>query len=269
MQKHTRITSFCITLIAASVFITTSNSFAKEISRDNLCDNCYYNGLYDGYDEGYDDGYYDGTDDCCPVERISVHSLRGFYLGAEGGYDSYNTLNNLVITDDFSGNVRSNATGVMGNLFGGYGYLFPNNFYLGGEAYLGTSNANSKTTFNNFPIMYTGTMSAGTSFGFNFMPGVKINNGPLIYVDLGYNRTEFKTKQSITGIMPRYDTNFSTWSNGIHYGLGVETPIYKKLSMRFEVDHIDYGSFTDSTTGTKYSPYDNQAKLGLLFHLGN
>ena len=209
-------------------------------------------------------------DDCpCPPKAYKVYSiLSGFYAGVEGGYDSYNSSRQVIVNDLINANLHTNSSGLMGNIFGGYGYTFPHNLYLGGEVFIGSTNAGGSSTINSYGTSYNGTLSVGTSYGFGVKPGYKVENGPLIYLRLGYDRTEFRSNESTIGIMPS-SSSISNWSNGFDYGLGLESKVYKNFSLRMEYNHINYSSFTNDATGTKNSPADNQGKLGLVYHFGN
>jgi opacity protein-like surface antigen len=55
------------------------------------------------------------------------------------------------------------------------------------------------------------------------------------------------------------------WGNGLIAGLGLETAIDDRFSVRGEYNYISYGSY-DSSLGTVFSPSNSQFMLGLLYH---
>lgn len=245
MRKQSRVSFFCTALITTAFILCSANATASAYG--------------EGYDDGYEDGYDDAMEDC-PCPRIKP-LYTGFYLGAEGGYENYQVVSKGMEFGNF--NYNHSAPGWVGDVFIGYGKSLPRNFYLGGEVFVGGSSASGTSSFSTSGDTIKSTYSAGTSYGFTFKPGYQLSSS-LLHLNLGYARTEFTNKESITG---GFDASASTsqWASGFKYGLGFETPICKSVSLRLDYNHIDYGTYTDSTTDTKISPSDNQGTFGFVY----
>jgi outer membrane immunogenic protein len=194
----------------------------------------------------------------------------GFYLGAQVGYDSYRVRQNVTLTDgidSLSSNPVLNPAGFVGGIFGGYGQYF-DMYYLGGEIFVNGSGAETSYTTTATAGGVTDSayskVSVGTSYGISLLPGVKLNDASLLYVRLGWNRAQIKGQSSLTTATGTYSTSNNNWSNGFNYGLGVESAFYQNWSARLEYTHTNYNSF--SSGGSSFSPSDNQAMLGLIYH---
>lgn len=203
-------------------------------------------------------------------EMTSLSLKSGPYLGVQIGYDSYRIsysgTNNL---DGSASSSSINSVGFVSGLFAGYGQYFNNLYYLGGEFFVNDSSATATTTFTMPGI---GSVSdqyhINWSSGFSLLPGLKLNDKSLAYLRLGYNWVNMKIEESgsnASGIQT-YSVNVFNVSNGFMYGLGIESLIYQKWSVRGEFDHVNYSSFTPKGSGFKFSPTDNQFLLGLIYH---
>lgn len=236
----------------------------------------------------------------CPTCLV-LHD--GFYLGVGVGYDSYRAhqstnvdIDDPVLALEILENPLSfnhSATGWMGGLFAGYGHYF-DMFYLGAELNANASNADtsfsrSVTTFVGTPIQafssYNVNVKARTSYGVALLPGIKLNDSSLLYVRLGYLRSNFKISENFTNpisiFVPPFLVSGSSnkWVNGFNYGVGIETAIAEQVSIRGEFDHTQFNSRTIShtfvnqpfvgdvvTTSTSIKPSNNEFMLSLLYH---
>lgn len=204
----------------------------------------------------------------CPVEKPLKD---GFYVGAQVGYDSYRAAESYNLANGTlaaNGSNTINATGWAGGLFAGYGQYFQDAYYLAGEILVNTSGASQS---NNGTFTSAGTsvatnnkFSANTSYGVRLLPGIKLNNSALLYIPLGYISTSLKGTQSISSGALGASGSKSQYSGAFVYGIGIETAIYENFSLRGEYTHTNNNSF--STGGVKWTPYDNQVMLGLLYH---
>lgn len=204
----------------------------------------------------------------CP----SIPALKdGFYVGLQGGYDSYN----LKQTDNLgvaTASTTMSPTGWVGGIFAGYGMDF-NWFYLGGEAFINDSAASASNTFNNSTSGVSGIQkfSVQQSYGVAVLPGVKFTPATLGYIHLGYNWAHFKVTETLSGTTNNYNASSSNTSNGFAYGVGVETlvpQISDKVSVRADYTHTSYSSFTPAGGELKFSPSDNQFMVGVIYHIG-
>lgn len=200
----------------------------------------------------------------------------GTYIGLGGGYDSYKIREKIPLNSsniNAMSNPAINGTGLVAELFGGYGHYFNNNLYLGGEVLLSQSfvyqNANSTITSGGNSIGYRSKFIVNTHYGFSLLPGLKLNDSSLLFVRLGYYLARLKGQESRTiNDGTPITNNTSNWSGGLGYGLGLEEAITDNFSLRGEYTHIDYRSFAASaTSNTKYSPSNNQFMFSLLYHV--
>ncbi len=241
MFKRLQFASLCLGFVSCSLFL--NNAFAKNYKDEAM------------------------SPVSQPTPEITVLK-DGFYAGIAAGYDSYKTKQNidLTLTVTITGNPPVDATGFVGGLFAGYGQYFEK-FYLGGEIFANTSNADvsSVVSIAAVPSIYDASFSVGASYGISILPGYKVNDSSLFYLRLGYEWAHLSGNESFTiSGLSTYDSR-STWAGGFQYGLGLETVIYPKLSLRGEYTHVDYGSY-HYVSGTSVSPADNQGMLGLIYH---
>ena len=216
----------------------------------------------------------------CPVEKVLKD---GFYVGAQVGYDSwravdsYNlTATNSLTTATASGSNAISATGWTGGLFAGYGQYFQEAYYLAAEILVNTSGASQSNNWNETVVgtavrTYNDKFSVNTSWGVRVLPGFKLNNSTLLYVPLGYMSASLKGTANFTnngtaggGTSVNVGASKSQYQGGFVYGVGLETVVYENFSIRGEYTRTNYNSF--STGGVKFSPYNNQAMLGLVYH---
>lgn len=206
-------------------------------------------------------------DDVISSPRISCLK-DGFYIGLQGGYESYR----VKVRED-EGQDRfdttMNAAGWVGGIFAGYGRYF-NQFYLGGEAFINTSSAFNRDSFNDLATQVSGErrFTVNSSYGLAILPGIKFTESALAYVRLGYSWVNTNTKQALIGIPDgSFDTSTSNVRNGFAYGVGSEIllPVFcDNVSLRTEYVHTNYSS---SRRGPiKFTPADDQFLVGIIYH---
>lgn len=262
-----------MSLLVTSLLLSSSASFAY---------NNYggYNGTYKGEAPGYtyksqpQPTYYKDEPPaevpCCNLGNVLTG---GFYVGIQGGYDSYWVRSRASITDGL-GDTASfssalNSIGPVGGLFLGYGRYLTDILYLGIEGFGNYSNAGTGSTASfsddlGTTSFYSQVKTRG-SYGVSILPGGKISNSTLAYLRFGFNRAFQRSIETFTidGLLDR--ARSSHWSSGFNYGIGLETALCNFFSVRGEYSHTSYSSFS-SPLGAKYSPSDNQVMAGLLFH---
>lgn len=194
---------------------------------------------------------------CCLMKELND----GIYIGLGLGYDSYRIRQNLGVTDIDGGLDQANpaigARGVLGSVFAGYGQYF-NWFYIAGEIFTNYSGAATSYSLNS----YHSNFSARGSYGLGILPGLRLSVASLLYARLGFIRTSFQAQENgFSG--PALNT--TNWGNGFNYGLGMETVIYDKFSLRGEYTYTSYSSFS-SAVGTKFSPTNTEFVMGLIYH---
>jgi len=205
-------------------------------------------------------GDYKGEVAPCPPP-VLLHD--GWYVGIQGGYDSYR-IRQSISDMDSSISTPISATGWVGGLYLGYGQYLTDLFYLGGEILGNYSGAQSSTNFSDGADSVSAKSQARGSWGLALLPGIRLNDTSLGYVRLGWNWVSLKG--SVNGIVD--GTTFSGsnthTANGFDLGLGIETLVYQNWSVRTEYNHTWYNNF--STSGASFNPSDNQFTLGISYH---
>lgn len=220
----------------------------------------------------------------------------GFYLGVGVGYDSYRIhhSNDFVATElsvvpsvvEFTSasSHTGSATGWMGGIFAGYGRYF-DTLYLALEINANTSNADSVVNYNDsFGNVSHVKVRARSSYGIALLPGVKVNDSSLLYVRLGWLRTNFKGTADYTQFdldeltLNSVSASHSAWRNGFNFGVGIETAIACDVSIRGEFTHTSFNNKTASatfvntttadsiTTTDKFDVSNNEFMLSAIYH---
>lgn len=252
-----------ITAIAAIVALSVSSaSFAHKHHHKQM--------TYKGY-----------KGEPAPVcERTKLHD--GLYVGLQGGYDSYaarQTTNYVTTSGNFIVNNPMRVNGFLGGASLGYGIAINNLLYLGAE-FLGNYTGANGTSSYSVPASLAATtnVQVRTTYGFSVLPGIRPTEASLIYVRLGYNRTNFVINENFAtplglggGLVPAAATS-NVWKGGFNYGMGIEIALVDRLSMRTEFTHTDYSHFYNGVfsntlnSSSKFSIADNQFMLGLSYH---
>ena len=214
----------------------------------------------------------------------------GFYIGIQAGYDSYQVKDKVIVGDDdvdiFQMNPSLGATGWLGGFFAGFGHDFPHHLYLGTEAFLNSTQANTDYTYQSLSNsaedsdIFNSKFQVNNSYGIALLPGVKLTPTFLLYAHLGWSWINIKTQQSLTS-----DVNGNGFNNeivmtsnqskrigGFSYGIGMESFIVDNFSLRGEYIHTNYSSFSNYTffttpLGANFSTSNNEFVLGLVYHL--
>jgi outer membrane immunogenic protein len=192
----------------------------------------------------------------------------GFYLGAQVGYDSYRVREGFA-SHGVSFNPVVAPTGWVGGLFVGYGQYLTDLFYLGGEIFGNVSGAEAKYSLS--VAVPTGTATASSkvqvnnNYGLALLPGVRLNDGALGYLRLGWNWASIKTTNSVfvPAVGAASGSNTKT-ANGFDLGVGIEALVYENWSVRTEYSHTWFNNV--STGLASYKPSDNQFLLSGIYH---
>lgn len=191
----------------------------------------------------------------------------GLYVGIGTGYDVFRIRESTIqiSTRGELLNPPLAAKGWMGNLYAGYGRYF-DCFYVGGEVFISASDAKTGYAVSSINSIYDLTFKVRNSWGVDLLPGLKLNESTLFYLRFGFVRSYFNSHEILQYDLVNHSVRNTPSSNGYHYGLGFETVIYCNLSLRGEYTYTSYSSYF-STIGNRFSPSNNQAVLGLIYHL--
>lgn len=189
----------------------------------------------------------------------------GFYVGAQVGYDSYRVRHKFH-AGAFSFDPQISVNGWVGGLFVGYGQYLNDIFYVGAEAFGNYSDATSRhsaiSTFgrNNHEVRARGT------WGLSVLPGVRVNDGTLAYVRLGYEWTSVRaTDNGFSPVLGTFNFHRTNTASGFNYGVGLETLVFENWSIRTEFNHTSYNSFNSNIV--RLNPSDNQFMVAGIYHI--
>jgi opacity protein-like surface antigen len=204
-----------------------------------------------------------------------------FYSG-----DVDDTSTYFVSSDETSVNSDIGDTAFGGGLFVGYGKVLNNSkFYVGGEAYARYAHDTTHTTTTQNELFYVGgedvdpenapTASADMSssidvksdwsYGAALKLGYVVTPKTMIYVLLGAEYSKFKVDASHSlddaTEFPTTDVDFGGLTDSYSYdenkvafvpGVGIETMLTDKLSLKAEYTYADYGSIVSKTHEGSY-----------------
>jgi outer membrane immunogenic protein len=170
--------------------------------------------------------------------------FNGPYVGAALGMDNYE-LKGSSDGDVIDG---LSANGAVAGVYTGYDYAFGTKGFVGGEISADLSGA--ETTLKLFDLEIKA--KAKGSFGISGRIGTMVNDTTGVYGRLGWVNTKFETV--VDG-----DTNGKTES-GVTYGVGVETVLNTKTSLRAEYNIADYGDILDGL-----NVKNSQFKVGVSY----
>lgn len=264
-MQQPKLPSICLAIITTALLATSTASFAKHHKGQ---------ASYKGKVSYKGEASYKGEPMPAPCPQPLI--LRdGFYVGAEALYDSYRSR---VTTVASVAGVAASAVHVIasngwgGGIFGGYGMYFNNLYYLAGEVFVnGTSATQSvsrTTTDAGVETSINNQINVEATWGISVLPGLKLNDSSLGYIRLGYEQAKIRSQHfAITTVtVPITDANYNNnqWQNGFEYGVGIETAVYRNLSVRGEYDHTSFSNNRSSLVSVNTS--DNQFNLGLIYH---
>lgn len=136
------------------------------------------------------------------------------------------------------------VVGFGGGAFGGYGKTF-GNWYVGGELNADFSTADGSEGGVKLEKKY--------SYGVAARAGYLLNEKILGYGVLGWERGKFEGKDAAGKV--------SDDLNGIRVGLGVETFVHNNVSLRGELNYVDWKDKDGFGDGHEY-----RANIGVAYH---
>lgn len=198
----------------------------------------------------------------------------GPYLGLGIGADSavHNETAQISRPREFNvtNKTKLGAQGVLGDIYGGYGWHC-NWFSLAGELNYNASSAK----FHSLNVEHIrGTASSTTirlnrSWGIGALPGIILPNCcALVYGRIGFVRGSFDLHTSDTSLRSANRT-----LSGSRFGIGMEKRVCNNLGLRFEYSHLSYhhhkmrtlDAVSEVTKKTRYYPSNNQFEVGLSY----
>lgn len=203
----------------------------------------------------------------------------GFYVGGDLGATSFMVKDQInQSSSGFSSSVDTGKLGGNIGLLGGYAWVFPNQFFLGAEAFAQATSA--KINFN--------AAGGGSSddadvklryvYGLRVLPGYALTPDTNVYGIVGYARANVKFDGSAGTVSGSTTKNF----NGYQLGLGSMTNINKNVALRGDVIYTGYQSktftanatdLTDNTTNSystseKFTPSSLEGNVAVVYKFG-
>jgi opacity protein-like surface antigen len=202
----------------------------------------------------------------------------GPYAGVQVGYAAGGADLNLRIPGDPHTYADSlDYDGWDAGVFAGYRYMFPNDFFLGGE--IGGSWANADgSTDNAFGFGRPGfdprvSLEKSDEYYLSLKAGGRVTPRALVYLIGGVQMAGFEgTQLFVTNAgMPDEDkVSFRNDSsiNGLHVGVGGEYFVRDNVSGRFEAKYQDYDTLSVRVGGdrVKFNPDEAVFRLGVSYN---
>lgn len=213
----------------------------------------------------------------------------GWYVGFQAGKQVLNINDHLYLCDDDTDITTMNPTLSLQNwfpgLFMGFGHYFNDRFYLGGEVFANRIHGSSSYQYQSISRSaididyFTINYQVNNNYGVSILPGLKLTPTLMIYARLGWNTLQFKAQQTLvsdadTSVYHNQITipfSKSTQTSGMNYGIGIESLIYKNISIRGEYSETQYNSinsysFFTTKLGSNFAPRDYRVSLGIIYH---
>lgn len=245
------------------------------------------------------------------LEATPVHVGGHFYLGANASRDEaisdtqyfserFTLTTAALVTNDLNlrEDGRMKIAGGNAGLFAGYGFNFSNRWYTGFELsgnYDQVQGLYSVSAPANFltgvpeGFFISERLEKNWDFGAAFMPGYQVSDQALLYARVGYVGAEFEIEKHAignTGIpadqTARLNFTQNRWVSGLQLGVGVDTLLSERLSLRTEFNVNNFGTrqvstlLSDVTLGnanarnelsTRYKHIiEDQFNLALIWH---
>src|SRR3989344_5670621 len=192
----------------------------------------------------------------------------GFYVGLKAAslagqtasHSTYSTFTNDLSTSNFGGGIH---------LLAGYG-IDINKIYAGAEFNVGIYGADSKTSYTVSGASTDSSAEIRTTWGIIGRLGYYVSPSSLLYARLGANSSNFSYSSSGGTGEIIFPTSYQrTNRTGFLYGLGLESALNDRLSVRVEGAQVTYQPFYYKS-GTDYKkdrPLLNEINLGIGYKL--
>lgn len=198
---------------------------------------------------------------------VPLFLLDGFYAGIGAGYTVLGLNENITSAQipGINAYTRLAAKGLIApEAVGGYGQYY-GRFYIGGEAFIQASNADTNFYTSSTVSSYHLDVVTRTGMGVGILPGIRLNRTSLLYARIGYIRSFFSVRENgdVAGVP--YGESETLWVNGLQFGIGVETTFSPYFSVRSDYTYARYSSF-DTNYSAKISPNGQQLMMNLIYH---
>lgn len=174
----------------------------------------------------------------------------GAYMGAQIVFASGRNKVTSTTGTNNSFSYNRNLDGFSGGGFVGYGKAF-DRFYVGGEAFFHMAYQGGRTNVQSTAGGATFSYRDQTwyDYGLAFRIGAYVAPEALITFRIGAMGTTLQHKLSgnvngLYGVPQRYTQNMA----GILYGFGIESAFNNHMSLRLDINHIDFQHFTKKLT---------------------
>ncbi|MDR3515043.1 MAG: outer membrane beta-barrel protein [Azospirillaceae bacterium] len=191
----------------------------------------------------------------------------GIYGGVQVG-GAFTSFDQTVTSPVYNGGSLENnslsATGAVGGVFVGYGYVLPYNLFIAGEFDATFGDRDFSYTITDPTNPYKTKLTTGTEWALSVRPGYIVSDTALIYGLLGFERTPIKSSSSDSS-----EVTFDKTQTSFRLGGGAEISISGPLTLRLDYTHtfIDKIMISDNFgNATSISPSEDKFKAGIAYH---
>ncbi|HSH46967.1 MAG TPA: porin family protein [Halomonas sp.] len=198
------------------------------------------------------------------MSATAVAASPEFFIGGQLGYQD-NDLEakfsepGYGLSNDFS------LSGVAGGLFTGVKFDVGNGMFIAPELNVGTSDADGTLEVTDGADRTRVKAEASTSYGAGVLVGADVTPSTSFYGRLGYQRTKYKLKGSVTGYGSSSD---SEKFDGFRYGVGVENKLTPDVALRLDWSQTRYSSESysyQSGEKMKFEPTESLFQVGVSY----
>lgn len=192
-----------------------------------------------------------------------VDKFSGFYLGGSLGADS----NTFTYRDSLSSTINQGAVTPLGELFAGFGQLFSNRFYLGGEIYANETLGNASSNNTLVDGGGSGThinIQTRDSEAVSLLPGVLLGQDVVGYGRVGPVWSHYYT--AVNSPTSAYTNN--NRKLGLELGAGMLVALTYNIDMRLEYSHSMYRSYRTTVNAYHIDPSADRTNLGIVYNFG-
>ena len=166
----------------------------------------------------------------------------GLYLGVYTGLVKNAGAAPAAVTrgaTGMAGSVRAtmDSNGWVYGAYAGYGQVFSNNLYLGGEIDLGSIDMSGKGQIGTAPAK----LDIDENFSLSVRAGYVVSDDSLLYGRIGWQRSAYSVDVGSGASRLTYDGTL----DGVRYGVGYDYALTDQITLRAEYNRTDFEKVRD------------------------